>query len=234
MMMDLFRRWGWGLLELLVDIEEKFWSHHLDTPDNGVDLLASEGGRHFRVRTPRLDLSVNGVRALEVKVLVTERIRPVRLRGVLYRAVHLLGIILDANTHIQEDKVSTPDIRPGRRPRGPELFEFVEDYRWRAGVESGRAGVNGRAPDEDPSAIQSTGVSGSFPVRAKMYSYRGRRGDYPDCAGGPGPLYPAQYLLAGADPVYLEGLQIGRNDSTSLLAKEDSPIATLGAATPDR
>jgi pyridoxine kinase len=31
-----------------------------DTPDDAVDLLASEDGRHFRVRTPRLDVSVNG------------------------------------------------------------------------------------------------------------------------------------------------------------------------------
>ncbi|MGY1823525.1 pyridoxal kinase PdxY [Geodermatophilus sp. SYSU D00079] len=31
-----------------------------DTPDDAVDLLASEGGRHFRVRTPRLDVAVNG------------------------------------------------------------------------------------------------------------------------------------------------------------------------------
>jgi pyridoxine kinase len=31
-----------------------------DTPEDAVDLLASEGGRHFRVRTPRLELSVNG------------------------------------------------------------------------------------------------------------------------------------------------------------------------------
>ena len=31
-----------------------------DTPEDAVDLLASEGGQHFRVRTPRLDLSVNG------------------------------------------------------------------------------------------------------------------------------------------------------------------------------
>jgi pyridoxine kinase len=31
-----------------------------DTPDDAVDLLASEDGRYFRVRTPRLDLSVNG------------------------------------------------------------------------------------------------------------------------------------------------------------------------------
>ena len=31
-----------------------------DTPEDAVDLLASESGRHFRVRTPRLDVSVNG------------------------------------------------------------------------------------------------------------------------------------------------------------------------------
>ena len=30
------------------------------TPPDRVDLLASEGGRHVRVRTPRLDLEVNG------------------------------------------------------------------------------------------------------------------------------------------------------------------------------
>jgi pyridoxine kinase len=31
-----------------------------DTPDDAIDLLASEGGRHHRVRTPKLDVSVNG------------------------------------------------------------------------------------------------------------------------------------------------------------------------------
>jgi pyridoxine kinase len=31
-----------------------------DTPDDAIDLLASERGRHWRVRTPRLDVSVNG------------------------------------------------------------------------------------------------------------------------------------------------------------------------------
>jgi len=103
--------------------------------------------------------------AIEAKVLVTERMRPIRLRdgqvvhqiGMPYHwsysgistgdaANDLLGIVLDANTHIQEDKVSTADIVPGRRPRGPALLEFVESYRRRAGVESGRVGVNGRAP----------------------------------------------------------------------------------------
>jgi len=109
-------------------------------------------------------------------VLVTERVRPIRLRGgqVVHQigmpyhwsysgistgdsANDLLGIVLDANTHIQEDKVSTADIRPGRRPRGPELIELVESYRARAGVESGRVGVNGRAPVEDSSGMEETG-----------------------------------------------------------------------------
>jgi pyridoxine kinase len=31
-----------------------------DTPEDAVDLLASAQGRHFRVRTPRLEVSVNG------------------------------------------------------------------------------------------------------------------------------------------------------------------------------
>jgi formate dehydrogenase major subunit len=105
--------------------------------------------------------------AIEAKVLVTERMRPIRLGdgtvvhqiGMPYHwsysgistgdaANDLLGIVLDANTHIQEDKVSTCDIVAGRRPRGPEMLELVESYRRRAGVESGRVGVNGRAPVE--------------------------------------------------------------------------------------
>lgn len=31
-----------------------------DTPEGSIDLLASEGGRHYRVRTPKLDVAVNG------------------------------------------------------------------------------------------------------------------------------------------------------------------------------
>src|SRR4051812_35666988 len=114
--------------------------------------------------------------AIEAKVLVTERIRPIKLRngqvvhqiGMPYHwsysglstgdsANDLLGIVLDANTHIQEDKVSTADIRPGRRPRGPELVEFVESYRRRAGVESGRGGRNGRAPVEASTGQEQAG-----------------------------------------------------------------------------
>jgi formate dehydrogenase major subunit len=114
--------------------------------------------------------------AVEAKVLVTERIRPIKLGdgtvvhqiGMPYHwsysgistgdsANDLLGIVLDANTHIQEDKVSTADIRPGRRPRGPELLEFLEDYRRRAGVASGRVGVNGRAPVESSTGMEQAG-----------------------------------------------------------------------------
>jgi formate dehydrogenase major subunit len=55
---------------------------------------------------------------------------------------------MDSNTHIQESKAATCDIRPGRRPRGPELVEFLEEYRRRAGIETGSVPVGGRAPVE--------------------------------------------------------------------------------------
>jgi formate dehydrogenase major subunit len=104
---------------------------------------------------------------VEARVLVTERMRPLRLKG--GRIVHqigipyhwgskgvatgdpandLLGITMDPNTHIQESKVATCDIRPGRRPRGPALLAFLEEYRRRAGMESGAIPVGGRAPVE--------------------------------------------------------------------------------------
>ncbi len=45
----------------------------------------------------------------------------------------LVGVALDPNVHIQ-DKVGTCDIRPGRRPRGPALVAFVDEYRRRSGA----------------------------------------------------------------------------------------------------
>lgn len=90
--------------------------------------------------------------AIEARVLVTDRLRPLRIEG---RAVHqiwlpyhwggeglvtgdpandLLGIALDPNVLIQESKVGTCDIRPGRRPAGPALLAYVEEYRRRAGL----------------------------------------------------------------------------------------------------
>ncbi len=46
----------------------------------------------------------------------------------------LLGLALDRNVHIQESKVGSCDIQPGRRPTGPALLRYVEDYRSRAGI----------------------------------------------------------------------------------------------------
>jgi formate dehydrogenase major subunit len=89
---------------------------------------------------------------VEARVFVTPRLRALRVDG---RELHqiwlpyhwgsaglvtgdsandLFGINLDPNVLIQESKVGTCDIRPGRRPTGPALLEYVEEYRRRAGV----------------------------------------------------------------------------------------------------
>jgi formate dehydrogenase major subunit len=49
-------------------------------------------------------------------------------------ANELLPLALDNNTHINEYKVLTCDIQPGRRPTGPARLELVAAYRRRAGV----------------------------------------------------------------------------------------------------
>jgi formate dehydrogenase major subunit len=46
----------------------------------------------------------------------------------------LMGVVADPNVFIQESKVLTCDVRPGRRPRGPALLEYIGDYRRRAGI----------------------------------------------------------------------------------------------------
>ncbi len=95
--------------------------------------------------------------AVEARVLVTDRLAPLRVDG---RVVHqvwlpfhwgqggltsgdsandLVGINLDPNVLIQESKVGTCDVRAGRRPTGADLLSFVEGYRRRAGVGGGRS-----------------------------------------------------------------------------------------------
>jgi formate dehydrogenase major subunit len=99
--------------------------------------------------------------AIEARVLVTDRIPPLRLQG---RTVHqiglpyhwgsrgiakgdaandLLALVLDPNVHIQESKAATCDIQPGRRPRGAALRRLVEERRARAGI--GEASEGGPA-----------------------------------------------------------------------------------------
>jgi formate dehydrogenase major subunit len=82
--------------------------------------------------------------AVEARVLVTERMKPIEVQGRELEQVglpwhwgtkgltrgdsanDLLSIVLDPNVHIQEVKAASCDIRPGRRPRGPALREAVE------------------------------------------------------------------------------------------------------------
>jgi formate dehydrogenase major subunit len=92
--------------------------------------------------------------AIEARVLVTERITPLQVGGHTIHQVglpyhwgvggdaivsgdaanDLLGIALDPNVQIQESKVGSCDIVPGRRPRGEALLRLVEEYQSRAGI----------------------------------------------------------------------------------------------------
>ncbi len=90
--------------------------------------------------------------AIEARVMVTDRMTPLRVDG---RTIHQIGLpyhwgpngyatgdsmnelssmALDPNSHIQEVKALTVEIRPGRRPRGPQRLELVAEYRRRAGI----------------------------------------------------------------------------------------------------
>jgi len=84
--------------------------------------------------------------AIEARVLVTDRIRPLTVQGQTIHQVgvpwhwgsrglstgesanDLFGLALEPNVHIQEVRGATCDIRPGRRPRGRALRELVESY----------------------------------------------------------------------------------------------------------
>ncbi|MBW3651833.1 MAG: formate dehydrogenase, partial [Actinobacteria bacterium] len=109
--------------------------------------------------------------AVEARVLVTERLAPLRVGD---RVVHqvcipfhwahggglttgdsandLVGITLDPNVHIQETKVGACDLRPGRRPTGEALLRYVDGYRRRAGItiETGNHPVRTDRPGATP------------------------------------------------------------------------------------
>jgi formate dehydrogenase major subunit len=90
--------------------------------------------------------------AIEARVLVTRRMKPLRAGG---RTMHQVGLpwhwgpnglttgdaanelshlSLDPNVHIQEVKALAVDIQPGRRPRGPALRDLIRSYQQRAGI----------------------------------------------------------------------------------------------------
>jgi formate dehydrogenase major subunit len=108
--------------------------------------------------------------AIEARVMVTDRMRPVKINGVVHQQVglpyhwgqrglttggaanDLTHMALDPNVHIQEVKALTCDIRPGRRPRGSRLPEFVAEQREVAHAD------NGAAPPQ-PAETENTTVS---------------------------------------------------------------------------
>lgn len=93
--------------------------------------------------------------AIEARVMVTRRMTPLRIDGTTIHQIglpyhwgvggtgavvsgdsanDLLGVTLDPNVHIQESKVASCDIVPGRRPQGASLTALVQAYQERAGI----------------------------------------------------------------------------------------------------
>jgi formate dehydrogenase major subunit len=105
---------------------------------------------------------VNARACIEARVLVTDRMTPLRVGGrVLHQiglpyhwghngyatgdaANELLSVTLDPNVHIQDTKSVSCDIQPGRRPRGAARLALVESYRRRAGLPEQPASNEGR------------------------------------------------------------------------------------------
>ncbi len=106
---------------------------------------------------------------IEARVLVTQRIPALTIGG---RTVHqiglpyhwgvggeaivggdavndLLGISLDPNVQIQESKVASCTIRPGRRPRGAAAAELVAELNARAGITTATGSVRVTAPEAE-------------------------------------------------------------------------------------
>jgi formate dehydrogenase major subunit len=123
--------------------------------------------------------------AIEARVIVTDRMVPLRVGGRMSHQVglpyhwgqgdaaitsgdaanDLFGVTLDPNVHIQETKVGACDIRPGRRPRGPSLLELVEDYRRRAGITIDTGQARRTTPDNPNAGRRMNGlrVDGTTP-----------------------------------------------------------------------
>jgi formate dehydrogenase major subunit len=106
--------------------------------------------------------------AIEARVLVTDRIPPIEVQG---RTTHQVGlpyhwgtrglttggaandlssIVLDPNVHIQEVKAFTVGMKPGRRPRGKALIEFVE------GIRRQTEELRAQAPRPEPESTKET------------------------------------------------------------------------------
>ena len=131
--------------------------------------------------------------AIEAKVLVTERMKPLQVGE---RTVHqiglpfhwgqgteaivrgdgandLIGMNLDANTQIQNSKNNSCALLPGRRPQGAGRRELVLAYRRRAGLSAaehpavdGAEGAPGAGPADSfaPHEVRGPGEATAAPT----------------------------------------------------------------------
>ena len=111
------------------------------------ELAAERGLEHMGWAT-----IISARNAIEARVMVTRRMKPLRAGG---REIQQVGLpwhwglnglttgdsanelshmSLDPNVHIQEVKALAIDIQPGRRPRGPAQRDLVREYQRRAGI----------------------------------------------------------------------------------------------------
>ncbi|ANY05501.1 formate dehydrogenase [Pseudonocardia sp. HH130630-07] len=131
--------------------------------------------------------------AVQARVMVTDRMAPLRVGGTTVHQVwmpyhwgstglvrgdvvnDLFGVVQDPNVFIQETKVITCDVRPGPRPRGPELTALLEEVRSLAGItpatntellhDDGVPHVDPTArPDDRPPGVPGIGVPAENPL----------------------------------------------------------------------
>ena len=111
------------------------------------ELAAERGLEHMGWAT-----IISARNAIEARVMVTRRMKPLRAGGREIQQVglpwhwglnglttgdsanELSHLSLDPNVHIQEVKALAIDIQPGRRPRGPAQRDLVREYQRRAGI----------------------------------------------------------------------------------------------------
>jgi formate dehydrogenase major subunit len=133
------------------------------------ELARERGLEHFGYAT-----IITARTAIEARVLVTDRVVPLNVGGKVVHQIglpyhwgvggdavvsgdsanDLLGLSLDPNVHIQESKVASCDIQPGRRPTGEALLRYVEDYRSRAGITTETGNLRMTAEDMTPEGAQ--------------------------------------------------------------------------------
>ncbi len=150
------------------------------------ELAAERGLEHAR-----LGDAVSARGAIEARVMVTDRMTPLRVDG---RVVHQIGMpyhwgpngyargdsmnelssmSLDPSSHIQEVKALTVDIQPGPPPAGPGAPGARRAYRERAGI-TDADGDGAVRPDERPPSTSLLG--GERPGGRRRPHRRIRRG----------------------------------------------------------